>query len=173
MNRYSKNTIRQTMDLIQFSAQELKEILNTIEDTENEHINSSKKIATETTPKALSRLYETSEMIRNSKSVTFKLFEIILDFKNQVYIFKQKEILHTLHNNIREVITDNCINKGRNNMVIIDIEKVKSYISSLSMGKKTTPMVENVFNLQKRQRKFKRLKSFGTSKLTTNLILKN
>jgi len=88
MNTALTNTISPSMDLSQFSAQQLKEALNRIENKKNEERDAYKKLVAETIPKALSRLHETSEMMRNAKTETFQLFETILDLKNQVYGFK-------------------------------------------------------------------------------------
>ena len=84
MNTSLSNTIKPSVDLSQFSEQDLKEALNQIENKKNEERDAYKKLVAETIPKALSRLYETSEMMRNAKTETFQLFETILDLKNQM-----------------------------------------------------------------------------------------
>lgn len=153
MNTPSTNNISQTMDLTQFSAQELKDALNIIENKKNEERETYKKLVAETIPKALSRLYETSEMIRNAKTETFQLFETILDLKNQVYGFKEKQMSHTFSNDKEEITIGYRINEGWDDTVTIGIEKVQNYISSLSTSKETASLVKIVFNLLKKDAK--------------------
>lgn len=97
------NTINQSMDLSQFSAQQLKEALNRIENKKNEEREAYKKLVAETIPLALLRLQKTSEMMKNVKTETFQLFETILDLKNQVYGFKEKQMSHTFSNDKEEI----------------------------------------------------------------------
>lgn len=53
MNTALTNTINPSMDLSQFSAQQLKEALNRIENKKNEERDAYKKLVAETIPKAL------------------------------------------------------------------------------------------------------------------------
>jgi len=53
MNTPLTNTINPNMDLSQFSAQQLKEALNRIENKKNEERDAYKKLVAETIPKAL------------------------------------------------------------------------------------------------------------------------
>ena len=92
MNTTTANNFKPVMDLTQFSAQQLKEALQRVENKKNEERDAYKKLVAETIPKALSRLQQTSEMMQNAKTETFRLFENILDLKNQVYGFKEKEM---------------------------------------------------------------------------------
>ena len=88
MNTSTSNNFRPVMDLTQFSAQQLKEALQRVENKKNEERDAYKKLVAETIPKALSRLQETSELIRNAKTETFQLFETILDLKNHHFLVK-------------------------------------------------------------------------------------
>ncbi|UWY30326.1 DUF3164 family protein [Flavobacterium sp. TR2] len=153
MNTSLTNTINAPMDLSQFSAQELKDALNRIENKKNEERDAYKKLVAETIPKALSRLHETSEMMRNAKTETFQLFETILDLKNQVYGFKEKQMSHTFSNDKEEITIGYRINEGWDDTVTIGIEKVQNYISSLSTSKETASLVKIVFNLLKKDAK--------------------
>jgi hypothetical protein len=155
MNTPAMNTINQSMDLSQFSAQQLKEALNRIENKKNEERDAYKKLVAETIPKALSRLQKTSEMMKNVKTetFTFQLFETILDLKNQVYGFKEKQMSHTFSNDKEEITIGYRINEGWDDTVTIGIEKVQNYISSLSTSKETASLVKIVFNLLKKDAK--------------------
>ncbi|CAA9203273.1 DUF3164 family protein [Flavobacterium collinsii] len=147
------NTVNHTMDLSQFSAQELKEALNRIENKKNEERDAYKKLVAETIPRALSRLHETSEMMRIAKTETFQLFETILDLKNQVYGFKEKQMSHTFSNDKEEITIGYRINEGWDDTATIGIEKVQNYISSLSTSRETAALVKIVFNLLKKDAK--------------------
>ena len=149
MNTAVTNTINPSLDLSHFSAQQLKDALNRIENKKNEERDAYKKLVAETIPKALSRLHETSEMMRNAKTETFQLFETILDLKNQVYGFKEKQMSHTFSNDKEEITIGYRINEGWDDTVTIGIEKVQNYISSLSTSKETASLVKIVFNLLK------------------------
>lgn len=153
MNTSNTNTINPYMDLSQFSAQKLKEALNRIENKKNEERDTYKKLVAETIPKVLSRLHEMSEMMRNAKTETFQLFETILDLKNQVYGFKEKQMSHTFSNEKEEITIGYRINEGWDDTVTIGIEKVQNYISSLSTSKETASLVKIVFNLLKKDAK--------------------
>jgi len=149
MNTAVTNTINPSLDLSHFSARQLKDALNRIENKKNEERDAYKKLVAETIPKALSRLHETSEMMRNAKTETFQLFETILDLKNQVYGFKEKQMSHTFSNDKEEITIGYRINEGWDDTVTIGIEKVQNYISSLSTSKETASLVKIVFNLLK------------------------
>nr|WP_199000532.1 DUF3164 family protein [Flavobacterium sp. ASV13] len=152
MNALTTNHF-QTVDLSQFSAQQLKDALNQIENKKNEERDAYKKLVAETLPKALLRLHETSEMMRNAKTETFQLFETILDLKNQVYGFKEKQMSHTFSNDKEEITIGYRINEGWDDTATIGIEKVQNYISSLSTNKETASLVKIVFNLLKKDAK--------------------
>ncbi|WP_347049396.1 DUF3164 family protein [Flavobacterium olei] len=141
------------IDLSQFSAQQLKEALSQIESKKTEERETYKKLVAETIPKALSKLQKTSEMIRNVKTETFQLFETILDLKNQVYGFKEKQMSHTFSNDNEEITIGYRINEGWDDTVTIGIEKVQNFISSLSTSKETASLVKIVFNLLKKDAK--------------------
>jgi hypothetical protein len=153
MNNSLSNAITPSMDLSQFSAQQLKEALNRIENKKNEERDAYKKLVAETIPRALSRLQKTSEMMRNVKTETFQLFETILDLKNQVYGFKEKQMSHTFSNDKEEITIGYRINEGWDDTVTIGIEKVQNFISSLSTSKETASLVKIVFNLLKKDAK--------------------
>ncbi|MFH7012328.1 DUF3164 family protein [Flavobacterium sp. FlaQc-52] len=146
-------TTNKTIDLAQFSAQQLKEALIKIENKKNEEREAYKKLVAETIPKALLKLYKTSEMIRKVKTETFQLFETILDLKNQVYGFKEKQMSHTFSNDKEEITIGYRINEGWDDTATIGIEKVQNYISSLSTSKETASLVKIVFNLLKKDAK--------------------
>ena len=152
MNALTTNHF-QTVDLSQFSAQQLKDALNQIENKKNEERDAYKKLVAETLPKALLRLHETSEMMRNAKTETFQLFETILDLKNQVYGFKENQMSHTFSNDKEEITIGYRINEGWDDTATIGIEKVQNYISSLSTNKETASLVKIVFNLLKKDAK--------------------
>lgn len=153
MNTTTSNNFKPVMDLTQFSAQQLKEALQRVENKKNEERDAYKKLVAETIPKALSRLQETSEMMQNAKTETFQLFETILDLKNQVYGFKEKQMSHTFSNDKEEITIGYRINEGWDDTVTIGIEKVQNYISSLSTSKETASLVKIVFNLLKKDAK--------------------
>ncbi len=153
MNTTTVNNFKPVMDLTQFSAQQLKEALQRVENKKNEERDAYKKLVAETIPKALSRLQETSEMMQNAKTETFQLFETILDLKNQVYGFKEKQMSHTFSNDKEEITIGYRINEGWDDTVTIGIEKVQHYISSLSTSKETASLVKIVFNLLKKDAK--------------------
>lgn len=153
MNTTTANNFKPVMDLTQFSAQQLKEALQRVENKKNEERDAYKKLVAETIPKALSRLQETSEMMQNAKTETFQLFETILDLKNQVYGFKEKQMSHTFSNDKEEITIGYRINEGWDDTVTIGIEKVQNYISSLSTSKETASLVKIVFNLFKKDTK--------------------
>ncbi|MFH6943583.1 hypothetical protein [Flavobacterium sp. FlaQc-50] len=113
-----------TIDLAQFSAQQLKEALIKIENKKNEEREAYKKLVAETIPKALLKLYKTSEMISKVKTETFQLFETILDLKNQVYGFKEKQMSHTFSSDKEEITIGYRINEGWDDTATIGIEKV-------------------------------------------------
>ncbi|MHC0445857.1 DUF3164 family protein [Flavobacterium sp. 3-218] len=149
------NTIisNQTIDLSQFSAKQLKEALIRVESKKNQERDTYKKLVAETIPKALLKLKKTSEMIQNVKTETFQLFETILDLKNQVYGFKEKQMSHTFSNENEEITIGYRINEGWDDTVTIGIEKVQNYIASLSTNKETASLVKIVFNLLKKDAK--------------------
>ncbi|WP_316633499.1 DUF3164 family protein [uncultured Flavobacterium sp.] len=153
MNTSIANTKNQIIDLTQFSANQLKEALMKIENKKNEERDAYKKLVAETIPKALLKLHKTSEMISNVKTETFQLFETILDLKNQVYGFKEKQMSHTFSNDKEEITIGYRINEGWDDTVTIGIEKVQNYISSLSTSKETASLVKIVFNLLKKDAK--------------------
>lgn len=92
-------------------------------------------------------------MIQNVKTETFQLFETILDLKNQVYGFKEKQMSHTFSNEKEEITIGYRINEGWDDTVTIGIEKVQNYIASLSTSKETASLVKIVFNLLKKDAK--------------------
>jgi len=143
----------QTIDLSQFSAKQLKEALIRVESKKNQERDTYKKLVAETIPKALLKLKKTSEMIQNVKTETFQLFETILDLKNQVYGFKEKQMSHTFSNDKEEITIGYRINEGWDDTVTIGIEKVQNYIASLSTSKETASLVKIVFNLLKKDAK--------------------
>ncbi|MBO9586617.1 MAG: DUF3164 family protein [Flavobacterium sp.] len=143
----------QTIDLSQFSAKQLKEALIRVESKKNQERDTYKKLVAETIPKALLKLKKTSEMIQNVKTETFQLFETILDLKNQVYGFKEKQMSHTFSNEKEEITIGYRINEGWDDTVTIGIEKVQNYIASLSTNKETASLVKIVFNLLKKDAK--------------------
>ncbi|MDQ6531263.1 DUF3164 family protein [Flavobacterium sp. LHD-85] len=143
----------QTIDLSQFSAKQLKEALIRVESKKNQERDTYKKLVAETIPKALLKLKKTSEMIQNVKTETFQLFETILDLKNQVYGFKEKQMSHTFSNEKEEITIGYRINEGWDDTVTIGIEKVQNYIASLSTSKETASLVKIVFNLLKKDAK--------------------
>ncbi|MFC4477292.1 DUF3164 family protein [Flavobacterium chungangensis] len=143
----------QTIDLSQFSAKQLKEALIRVESKKNQERDAYKKLVAETIPKALLKLKKTSEMIQNVKTETFQLFETILDLKNQVYGFKEKQMSHTFSNEKEEITIGYRINEGWDDTVTIGIEKVQNYIASLSTSKETASLVKIVFNLLKKDAK--------------------
>lgn len=147
------NTPVNTIDLSQFSAQQLKEALSRIENKKNEERDAYKNLVAETIPKVLLKLQKTSEMISNIKTETFRLFETILDLKNQVYGFKEKQMSHTFSSDNEEITIGYRINEGWDDTVTIGIEKVQNYISSLSTSKETASLVKIVFNLLKKDAK--------------------
>ncbi|MCD0471460.1 DUF3164 family protein [Flavobacterium sp. JAS] len=153
MNTSIANTKNQVIDLTQFSANQLKEALMKIENKKNEERDAYKQLVAETIPKALLKLHKTSEMISNVKTETFQLFETILDLKNQVYGFKEKQMSHTFSNDKEEITIGYRINEGWDDTVTIGIEKVQNYISSLSTSKETASLVKIVFNLLKKDAK--------------------
>jgi len=142
-----------TIDLSQFSAKQLKEALIRVESKKNQERDTYKKLVAETIPKALLKLKKTSEMIQNVKTETFQLFETILDLKNQVYGFKEKQMSHTFSNEKEEITIGYRINEGWDDTVTIGIEKVQNYIASLSTSKETASLVKIVFNLLKKDAK--------------------
>jgi hypothetical protein len=144
---------KKTIDLSQFSAQQLKDALTRVENKKNEERDAYKKLVAETIPKALLKLYKTSEMISSIKTETFQLFETILDLKNQVYGFKEKQMSHTFSNDKEEITIGYRINEGWDDTATIGIEKVQNYISSLSTNKETASLVKIVFNLLKKDAK--------------------
>ncbi|WP_162268794.1 DUF3164 family protein [Flavobacterium chilense] len=153
MNTITTNTQAKTIDLSHFSVQQLKEALSSIEKKKNEERETYKKLVAETIPKAILKLHKASKIISNVKTETFQLFETILDLKNQVYGFKEKQMSHTFSNDKEEITIGYRINEGWDDTVTIGIEKVQNYISSLSTNKETASLVKIVFNLLKKDAK--------------------
>lgn len=153
MNTSTTNTMTKTIDLTQFSAQQLKDALTRVENKKNEERDAYKNLVAETIPKALLKLQKTSELIARVKTETFQLFETILDLKNQVYGFKEKQMSHTFSSDKEEITIGYRINEGWDDTVTIGIEKVQNYIASLSTSKETASLVKIVFNLLKKDAK--------------------
>ena len=145
--------INKSFALTGYSAQELKDALAIVEGKKNADREAYKKLVAETVPKAMFKLYATSEMISNAKTETFRFFETILDLKNQVYGLKEKQMSHTFSINKEEITIGYRINDGWDDTVSAGIEKVQNYISSLATSPESAALVKIIFNLLKKDAK--------------------
>ncbi len=114
---------------------------------------SYKALVAETVPKAIFKLCRASEIISDAKTETFKFFEDILDLKNQVYGLKEKQMSHTFSTDKEEITIGYRINDGWDDTVTAGIEKVQTFISSLSTTPETAALVKVVFSLLKKDAK--------------------
>lgn len=116
----------------------------------NEQREAYKALVEETVPRAISQLAQASEMLSQAKKNTFQFFENILEMKNEVYGMKEKQRSHTFSSEKGEITIGYRINDGWDDTVHAGIEKVRTFITSLSNSPETAALVEMVFDLLKK-----------------------
>ena len=112
-----------------------------------------KQLVEETVPKAIFKLGFVSEMLSNAKKETFQFFEDILTLKNEVYGMKETQRSHTFAAEGSEITIGYRINDGWDDTVNIGIDKVRTFLQSLSTSDATAMLVDTVFDLLKKDAK--------------------
>ena len=133
--------------------QQLKEALAKVEAKKDQDRETYKQLVLESVPKAMFQLCAVSEAISEAKTKTFQFFEDILDLKNKVYGLKEKQMSHTFSTDKEEIIIGYRINEGWDDTVTAGIQKVETYLKSLSKNEETAALVSMLFNMLKKDAK--------------------
>lgn len=148
------------VDISQLSAEQRKELLKQLAEDEKQakvkkeqDRETYKKLVLETTPKALFRLAQASELMSNAKKETFQFFEDILQLKADAFGIKEGQQSHTFTSPTAEITIGFRVNDGWDDTVHAGVEKVTKFLTSLANNDETAVLVETVFNLLKKDAK--------------------
>lgn len=148
------------VNLSDLTPQQKKELLEqakaeekAAKDNKNNQREAYKQLVEETVPKAIFKLGFVSEMLSNAKKETFEFFEQILTLKNDVYGLKEKQRSHTFAAVGSEITIGYRINDGWDDTVNVGIDKVRTFLQSLSTSDETAMLVDTVFDLLKKDAK--------------------
>jgi len=142
-----------TMDLSKLKAADLKAELKRRENEKEADRTAYKELVEQTVPKAIFKLCTASEIMSNAKTEAFKMFEVALKLKAEVYGIKDKQMSHTFSDDKSEITIGYRITDGWDDTVNAGVAKVEKYISSLAKSPETASLVSIVFRLLKKDAK--------------------